>query len=67
MGAPYIDYIIADRIVVPPDQYKFFSEKIVCLPNSFQVNNQDRRIADKIFVRAEAGLPTTASCQLLQQ
>ncbi len=57
MGAPYIDYIIADRIVVPPDQYKFFSEKIVCLPNSFQVNDRDRRIADKIFVRAEAGLP----------
>ena len=36
MGAEYIDYIIADRIVIPEDQHDFYSEKIVFLPNSFQ-------------------------------
>jgi predicted O-linked N-acetylglucosamine transferase (SPINDLY family) len=57
MGAEYIDYIIADQIVVPENQREFYSEKIVYLPNSFQPNDRERRIADKIFTRAEAGLP----------
>jgi protein O-GlcNAc transferase len=57
MGAPYIDYIIADRILIPTEQYACYSENIVCLPNTFQVNDRERRIADRIFMRAEMGLP----------
>jgi len=57
MGAPYIDYIMADRTVIPSDQYAYFSEKVVCLPGSFQVNDRERRIADTVGARAEAGLP----------
>jgi predicted O-linked N-acetylglucosamine transferase (SPINDLY family) len=57
MGAEYIDYIIADRIVIPETQQHFYAEKIVYLPNSFQPTDRKRRIADKIFTRAEVGLP----------
>ena len=57
MGAPYMDYIVADRTVIPENQHDFYSEKIVYLPNSFQPTDRGRRIADKIFTRAEAGLP----------
>ncbi len=57
MGAQYIDYIIADRIVIPEDQQDFYAEKVVYLPNSFQPTDRNRRIADKIFTRAEVGLP----------
>jgi predicted O-linked N-acetylglucosamine transferase (SPINDLY family) len=57
MGADYIDYLIADRILIPASDQKYFSEKIVLLPNSYQVNDRKRRIADKMFTRAEAGLP----------
>ncbi len=57
MGAQYIDYIIADRIVIPEDQQDFYAEKVVYLPNSFQPTDRKRRIADKTFTRAEAGLP----------
>ena len=57
MGAQYIDYIIADRIVIPEKQHEFYSEKIVFLPNSYQPNDRQRHIADKIFTRAELGLP----------
>jgi predicted O-linked N-acetylglucosamine transferase (SPINDLY family) len=57
MGAQYIDYIIADRILIPKDQYEFFSEKVVCLPNTFQVNDQERHISNKVYMRAKAGLP----------
>ena len=36
MGASYIDYIIADQTVIPDEFRKFYSEKIVVLPNSYQ-------------------------------
>jgi predicted O-linked N-acetylglucosamine transferase (SPINDLY family) len=32
MGAPFMDYTLADDFVVPPDQRRFFSEKVVYLP-----------------------------------
>ena len=38
MGAPFMDYILADRIVLP-DQQPFFSEKIVHLPDCYQAND----------------------------
>lgn len=56
-GAPYMDYVIADKVVVPPSQQHFFSEKLVYLPNSYQVNDSKRRISDREFSRAELGLP----------
>ena len=60
MGADYIDYLIADRTVIPVSDQKYFSEKIVYLPNSYQANDRKRRIADKTFTRAEVGLPEHA-------
>jgi predicted O-linked N-acetylglucosamine transferase (SPINDLY family) len=57
MGADFIDYIIADRIVVPEDSKRHYCEKIVYLPNSYQVNDTKRSISDKTFTRAELGLP----------
>ncbi len=59
MGAEYIDYIIADRIVIPEDQHEFYSEKIAYLPSSYQVNDAKRSIADRAFTRTELGLPLT--------
>jgi predicted O-linked N-acetylglucosamine transferase (SPINDLY family) len=57
MGADYIDYLIADRFVVPPDQHANFAEKVVYLPDSFQANDATRRISESTPSRAEAGLP----------
>jgi predicted O-linked N-acetylglucosamine transferase (SPINDLY family) len=59
MGADYIDYIIADRFVIPEDHRQWFSEKIVYLPDSYQANDSKRRIADAAPTRAEAHLPQT--------
>ena len=42
MGAEFIDYIIADRTVIPFKQRKNYSEKIIYLPNSYQPNNSNR-------------------------
>ena len=60
MGANYIDYLIADTTLIPVSNQSYFSEKIIYLPNSYQVNDRKRRIADKIFNRAEFGLPEDA-------
>ncbi len=56
MGVPYIDYIVADKILIPEGNQKYYSEKIVYLPNSYQVNDS-RKISDKIFTRREFELP----------
>jgi predicted O-linked N-acetylglucosamine transferase (SPINDLY family) len=57
MGAEYIDYLIADRTLVPEESRRYYSEKIVYLPDSYQVNDGKRTIANKEFTRAELGLP----------
>jgi predicted O-linked N-acetylglucosamine transferase (SPINDLY family) len=57
MGADFIDYILADRFVIPEQQHAFYSEKIVYLPDSYQPNDTQRRIGERTPTRAEAGLP----------
>jgi predicted O-linked N-acetylglucosamine transferase (SPINDLY family) len=59
MGAPYMDYLIADRIVVPEGERRFCSEQVVWLPHSYQVNDDRRKIAASPG-RADCGLPQEA-------
>lgn len=59
LGADYIDYIIADPQVIPPDHAAFYDEKVVYLPDTYQVNDSKRSIAERAPTRAEAGLPET--------
>jgi predicted O-linked N-acetylglucosamine transferase (SPINDLY family) len=56
MGAPYMDYILSDKIISPQGTEKYFSEKIAYLP-SYQVNDRKRVISPKQFSRQELGLP----------
>ena len=57
-GSDFIDYLIADRVVVPPDQERFFSEKIAALPDTLWVTDTARPVLPAPS-RAEAGLPET--------
>ena len=57
MGAPYIDYIVADPTLIPQESQHHYTEKIVCMPHSYQVNDSKRKIANRTFTRAELGLP----------
>ncbi|HNB26215.1 MAG TPA: tetratricopeptide repeat protein [Alphaproteobacteria bacterium] len=59
LGAPWIDYIVADPVVAPPGSEAEFSEKLLRLPHSYQSNDRKRRIGDKV-TRAAAGLPEDA-------
>jgi predicted O-linked N-acetylglucosamine transferase (SPINDLY family) len=57
MGADFIDYIIADEVVLPLDQQHVYAEKIVHLPGCYQVNDRKRTIGDGAPTRADVGLP----------
>ena len=56
-GADYIDYVIADPIVLPLAEQPFWTERIVQLPGCYQPNDAHRRIAETMPSRAECGLP----------
>lgn len=57
MGAKYIDYILADRIVIPEDQRTNYVEKVVYLPDSYMVNDDGLAVSDHTPVRLDLGLP----------
>jgi protein O-GlcNAc transferase len=57
IGAPCVDYIIADPVVVPAGEEAFFDERLVRLPHCFQPNDSKRAIADAVPSRTECGLP----------
>jgi predicted O-linked N-acetylglucosamine transferase (SPINDLY family) len=59
-GIKNIDYIVADSVIVPEINQKFYSEKIAYLPNCYQVNDSKRKISEYTFTREELGLPKNA-------
>ena len=57
LGAPYMDYIVADAVVIPEQEERFYNEKVARLPFSYQVNDSKRPIAEAAPARADCGLP----------
>ncbi len=60
MGADYIDYVIADKTLISPELKSCYSEKIIYLPYSYQVNDRKRLISERQFTRQELGLPESS-------
>ncbi|MFL6571133.1 MAG: tetratricopeptide repeat protein, partial [Burkholderiales bacterium] len=60
MGAPYMDYLMADRVVVPERELPHYAECVVWLPHTYWANDWKRPIALRTPTRAEAGLPERA-------
>jgi predicted O-linked N-acetylglucosamine transferase (SPINDLY family) len=57
MAAEYIDYLIADDFIVPQGQEVHYAEKMALLPDCYQPNDSQRRIAEQAPARASEGLP----------
>jgi protein O-GlcNAc transferase len=57
MGVPYIDYLIADRTVIPAEQREYYTEKVIYLPDCYQANDDRRAIDPGQVSRAQLGLP----------
>ncbi len=57
IGADFLDYILADATVAPFEHAPFYAEKIVQLPDCYQVNDRQRAVSASTPTRADAGLP----------
>lgn len=60
IGADYIDYIIADPTIIPKEQFPYYSERVVWLPDTYQVNDSRRPISEHALTREECVLPAAA-------
>lgn len=56
-GSPFMDYIIADKTVIPTQQVHCYSEKIAWLPDSYQARDTTLPATQPAATRASFGLP----------
>ena len=59
VGTGHIDYILADRFVIPEDHRALFREPVVYLPDTYLGYDAEQRMSERIPTRAELGLPET--------
>lgn len=59
IGVQFLDYILADRLIVPDEKRKCYSENVVYLPNSFMATDDKRKISERVPCRSECNLPET--------
>jgi predicted O-linked N-acetylglucosamine transferase (SPINDLY family) len=59
LGAEFIDYLIADDVLIPEKCQMYYCEKIAYLPYTYQPNDQKREIASSRWTRSQLGLPET--------
>lgn len=57
-GSKEMDYIIADKTVIPTDSKKFYSEKVLYVPDCYMCFDDTRKISYKYSNRKELGLPS---------
>jgi len=59
-GSNFIDYLITDKIITPLNHKKYYSEKLLYMPDSYQVNDAGRKISTKKYSRRDFSLPEDA-------
>ena len=60
-GAGFMDYIIADRTVIPAEDRRWYAESVVWMPRSYQVNDDRQPVAPETPRRVDCGLPETGA------
>lgn len=59
-GADFIDYLIADPVIIPKEEQSHYSESIMYMPDTYQINDRKRAVHPETPTRAECGLPEDA-------
>ena len=59
MALPFMDYIIADRLIVPEEHKQFYTESVVYLPHAYLPADNTRLVDESTTDRSKAGLPET--------
>jgi len=57
MATPFIDYIIADRTIIPDENCAYYTEQVAHLPHTYMPTDRTRPIAANTPSRTKAGLP----------
>lgn len=57
MGAKFMDYIVADKNIIPQEQRGFYSENVIFMPNTYQPYDSKKNISNQFKSKFEAGLP----------
>ena len=57
LGAPFMDYILADHTLIPDGLKRFYDEKVIRLPGTYQPNDASRSMQLPAPSRASLGLP----------
>jgi len=60
MGSNFMDYIVADRFLIPSESQKYFNEKKLYLPNTYLPTDNSRELSKKKITRSDMGLPDDA-------
>ncbi len=60
MGAPFIDWLVADAVLVPPEHADAYAEAILRLPHSYQPTDNLQPVDSAPVDRASVGLPEKA-------
>ena len=60
LGADFMDYIVADKHLIPPENHKYFNEKTLYLPNTYMPTDDGRELSEKQMTRSDMGLPDDA-------
>jgi predicted O-linked N-acetylglucosamine transferase (SPINDLY family) len=56
MGADFIDYIIADKTIIPERLKSYYTEKILYMPGCYQPNDIERKIGDTGMMKSDLGI-----------
>tara|TARA_B100001175_G_C19505098_1_gene640388 strand:+ start:394 stop:2466 length:2073 start_codon:yes stop_codon:yes gene_type:complete len=56
LGSNCIDYLVADKVIIPEEDQKYYSEKIIYLPDTYQANDPTKKISDKVYTKKELGI-----------
>lgn len=59
-GTTIYDYLVADEFVIPEGYEQHYEEKLLRLPNTFQVTDSKRSQIDRVVRREDYGLPADA-------
>ena len=57
LGVDFMDYIVADRHVIPPEHQSYYNEKVIYLPDAYLPTDNSLAISARTPSRAECNLP----------
>ena len=60
LGASFMDYLIADRIIIPEESRRHYCEQIISMPHGHMATDNTKKLAERPIERAQMGLPQNA-------